>query len=78
MLNRSYFAFINYIDDLQAQGHKPNCLLDQSQELKDFYFKARYTLEDIGAHKLFSELKNLKQLFDNLIDPKFLAKCNSK
>lgn len=68
-------AFKTYINQLQAQAKKPNCIINKIPALKDFYFKTRYTLENQGIRKLILEIKNIDAVFKKLNNKNILDKC---
>lgn len=68
-------TLINFINELQGQASKPNCILNKVPELKDFYLKTRYTLEDQGIISLLNGLKNIDLIFHKLNDKNLLNNC---
>lgn len=75
LLNRSRYTFVRFINDLQTQVRKPNCIVNKIPQLRDFYYKSRYTIEDVGLKKLIKEIKDLDLIFKNFEDPNLLNGC---
>lgn len=76
VINRSFFALTNFIDDMQSRAIKPNCIIDQIPELRELYKKARYTLENIGTRRTIAEIKNLKKLIEKLSSKETRQACS--
>jgi hypothetical protein len=75
IVHESMKAFIHFINHLQAQTEKPNCLITKNKELYNLYLKARYTLEDQGLRQLINEVKDLEAIFDFISNRKNLLNC---
>lgn len=65
----------SFINSIQAQASRPNCLVNMIPNLKNFYYKARYTLEDVGVKRMMKELKDVRSIFLKLKDPKLNKAC---
>lgn len=75
MSSMAVFALISFINELQAQAKKPNCVIGKIPELKEFYSLTRYTLEDQGVLRLLETLKDLESIFKKLNDKTYLKNC---
>ncbi len=67
--------FVSFINDLQAMSNTPNCIIKKIPELKEFYFKSRYTMEDTGLRRLVDELGDLGPIFKKLNNKNILKDC---
>ena len=75
ILETSTEAFVNLIDELQANSKKPNCILENIPELNKFYFKARHIQEEVGMAKLIMEIEDVKAVFTKLNSKSLSSKC---
>lgn len=75
LTKQSNYIFIRFITNLQADSSKAYCLKKKFPKLRDFLYKAQYTLENIGITQLKSEISDLKGLFKRLRSTKALDDC---
>lgn len=75
VIKNSFFALIDFINDIQARAKKPDCIIRKVPELKNLYIKSKYTLEDIGVRKIINEISDLENIFDQISDPDILKGC---
>jgi len=68
-------TFVNFVNNLQVISGKPNCIVKNIPDLKLFFVKSRYTLEDEGILKLISEINDIDNLFKKLNQKGILKKC---
>lgn len=78
VITRTFYALTGFIDDLQTQVTKPNCIVKHIPTIKEFYTNSRYTMEDVGIKRLFKSIKNYEQVLIKLHEKKFLAKCTDQ
>jgi len=69
------FIFIDFLTKLQAQYDDPNCLFKHIPELKDFYYRLRYTLEEVGLDHVMSTLKDPEAIFKKIENLPKSKKC---
>lgn len=72
---KSVYIFIDFLTGIQTQMKSAHCLTKQIPELKDFFYKMQYTLEDVGMKQIFNELKNIDRVFKKLQKLNFNHKC---
>ncbi len=63
---KSIHIFISFINSIQAQLKTPDCLKKKIPQLNDFFYKLRYTLEDIGEKEIIKSIKDPKKVFKKL------------
>lgn len=64
--DKSIFIFIDFVNAMQTQMKSAHCLQKKIPELKIFFYKMQYTLEEVGPKQIFSEIKNINQVFMKL------------
>lgn len=69
------FIFIDFLTKLQSQYDDPKCLSKHIPELKDFYYKLRYTLEEVGLENLIKSLESPERIFNKIEKLPHNRKC---
>jgi len=64
--DRSVFIFIDFLNAIQSQMKKSDCLLTKIPELKTFFKEMRFILEDVGIKRVMKSLGNPDIIFDKL------------
>lgn len=72
---KSIFIFIDFLNSIQAQMKTANCLTKKIPELKIFFEKMRYTLEEVGHKQIFKEIKKPEIIFEKLQNLSATPKC---
>lgn len=72
---KAIYIFVDFINAIQTQMKSPRCLEKQIPQLKDFFKKMRYTLEDVGPEELVREIKDIDSVFKKLQQLNFKKKC---
>lgn len=69
--------FMNFLNNIQSQTSDAKCLTAQISDLTELFEKFRYIEEDVGKVAILQELKEKKNIFDQLENASnFLKKCN--
>ena len=76
VLRRGFYSFLEFIDDLQTQVSKPNCIVNSIPELKIFYLKTRYTLEDTGYKMALKDIKDIEFMVKKLNSKDLIKACS--
>lgn len=69
------FIFIDFLNKVQAGQSDPKCLTKKIPELKTFFEKSRYILEDIGPEELVKTIKDPDVIFKKLETINANGKC---
>jgi hypothetical protein len=73
---KSIHIFINFLNGVQADSPRPNCIVDSIPELKEVYEQLRYLEEEMGTKKIIHGIKNKDGIFAKLAHiPKIIKKC---
>lgn len=72
---QSKYIFVNFLTDMLSEVKDPHCLVKKFPELKDFFLKTKYILEDVGIEQLVKEIKDKNKMFNQLKDPSWKKSC---
>lgn len=72
---KSIHIFIDFVNGVQTQMKDPHCLQKQIPQLKTFFHKMQYTLEEVGMKQIFDEIKNIDQVFMKIKKLNFKKRC---
>ena len=75
LIREAHYIFINFLNAFQAQASSPKCVEKNLPEVREFYYKTRYTLEDTSIESLFSDSIRVNKLFQKLKNKKLFHDC---
>jgi len=75
-LNRTAVSlFINYLNNLQAETNKANCLAKKIPSLRKLLRNGRYILEDLDYENILEHKHDFELIFRKLKSPDLLTNC---
>ncbi len=75
IIEQAYYILQTFLNTMQAQAKKPNCITSKLPEIQEFYFKSRYILEEVHIRKLFEDTVKTEALFQKISNQKFFNDC---